>query len=151
MNIKTIYIAMLSLLIFTPSLVQAQSAAHGYWLTENQRSVIEMKDCDDGICGHVYWITDGGLEFDEFNPDEILKSRPICDLKVLWGFQSDGDGKWDDGEIYKADEGETFSGEIKQLSENQLKVRGYIGISLLGRSQVWTRVDPSNYKVCSAP
>jgi len=90
----------------------------GYWLTENERAVIKVKDCDEGLCGSIHWIIEGDLNY------------------------------WSGGEIYKADEGDTYNANVTVLSSNKMKVRGYIGISMFGKSQTWTRVSNKNYKQC---
>lgn len=122
----------------------------GYWLTENERAVIKVKDCDEGLCGSIHWIIEGGLQFDEFNPDINRQKDPLCRRQIMSGFkQSSGNlNYWSGGEIYKADEGDTYNANVTVLSSNKMKVRGYIGISMFGKSQTWTRVSNKNYKQC---
>jgi uncharacterized protein (DUF2147 family) len=48
-------------------------------------------------------------------------------------------GKWSGGTIYDPDSGHTYSCNLELLDADKLKVRGFMGLSLLGRSQVWTR------------
>lgn len=121
----------------------------GYWLTENERAVIKIEPCADSVCGNVYWIIDGGLQFDEFNKDELLKGRPICGLEILSGFEKDGAASWENGTIYKADDGDVYSANINLQEDGTLKVRGYLGMSFLGKTQIWTRVSSSDYKQCT--
>ena len=49
-------------------------------------------------------------------------------------------GSWQNGWLYNPRDGSTYSAEIHALSPSELEVRGYVGVSLLGKSQVWTRV-----------
>lgn len=51
------------------------------------------------------------------------------------------DGSWEEGAIYDAKNGKTYSCIIKQKDSNTLEVRGYMGISLIGRTVEWTRAD----------
>ena len=51
----------------------------------------------------------------------------------------DGEGKWSGGTIYDPDSGHTYSCHLELLEANKLKLRGYFGVSLLGRTQIWTR------------
>ncbi len=54
----------------------------------------------------------------------------------------DGDGKWSGGFIYDPNSGKTDHCKLKLKDRNTLKLRGYIGISLLGRTDIWTRQAP---------
>jgi uncharacterized protein (DUF2147 family) len=125
----------------------------GYWLTENERAVIYVKNCDQGLCGSIHWIIEGGMQFDEFNPDINRRQDPLCRRQIMSGFSQGAQNLnyWSGGEIYKADEGDTYDANLTVLSEDKMKVRGYIGISLLGKSQTWTRVSNNNYKQCRQP
>ncbi|CAM3506820.1 DUF2147 domain-containing protein [Parendozoicomonas haliclonae] len=69
------------------------------------------------------------------------KNQPIEGMEIIWNMQPDGDN-YDNGKILDPDNGKTYSANMK-LMENgrKLKVRGYIGIPLVGRSQVWVRKE----------
>jgi uncharacterized protein (DUF2147 family) len=54
--------------------------------------------------------------------------------------EKDGDA-WEDGEILDPNNGSTYSCYIELENDNKLKVRGYIGISIVGRTQYWYRVE----------
>ena len=138
-------------LVLTTFSFQAIADQHdvtGYWLTENERAVIKIEPCENSVCGSVYWIIDGGLQFDEHNPDESLRTRPICGLEILNDFDKAGEAEWESGNIYKADEGDTYKANIKLQEDGTLKLRGYLGFSFIGKTQVWTRVKASDYKQC---
>ena len=49
--------------------------------------------------------------------------------------------RWAGGMIYDPNSGNTYKGTMRLVDRNTLKLRGYIGISLFGRSDTWTRVD----------
>lgn len=51
----------------------------------------------------------------------------------------DGDGRWSVGQIYDPNSGKTYSCKLKLIDRNTLYVRGYIGISLIGRTETWRR------------
>jgi uncharacterized protein (DUF2147 family) len=59
-------------------------------------------------------------------------------LDILSGFKFSGGNIWEDGKIYDPKNGKTYSCKMT-LEGNELKVRGYVGFSLLGRTTVWTR------------
>lgn len=128
----------------------AAQSVEGYWLTENERAVVEIKACrEDSMCGQVYWIIEGGLQQDIHNEDESLRTRPICGLEIMGGFEEDDPGEWEDGFIYKADDGDLYDADIELQEDGTLKLRGYLGISLFGKTQVWNRVNPRDYPRCT--
>jgi uncharacterized protein (DUF2147 family) len=81
----------------------------------------------------------GKPKADKKNPDENLKSRPLLNLELLKDFTFDGKDTWKDGTIYDPKSGKTYSCKMV-IEEDKLKIRGYVGISLLGRTEVWTRI-----------
>ena len=126
------------------------SSPEGLWLTENERSVISVKECAEGLCGTIHWIIDGGMKFDSENEDETLQGRPMCGLKILWGFHQQDAMIWIDGNIYKADEGDLYNASMQMLPKGNLLVRGYVGMTLFGKSQTWTPVSAKDYPKCKA-
>ena len=129
---------------------QTFSHPTGLWLTENERSVIKVTECGDSLCGHVHWVIEGGMEHDSKNPDESKRNDPMCGLKVLWDFHQQGQYSWADGKIYKADEGDTYSATLQMLPTGNMKVRGYLGMPLLGKSQTWRPVTEAEYPACTS-
>ena len=81
---------------------------------------------------------DGTDKVDKENPDEARRNDPIIGLNLVKGFTYKGSNKWAGGTIYDPNNGKTYKCKIK-LEGNQLKVRGFIGVSLLGRTAVWVR------------
>lgn len=124
---------------------------HGLWLTENGRSVIEIRECERGLCGDIYWIIEGGMRYDEHNPDANLRGQPLCGLPIMWGFKRQNERNWIDGTIYKADEGDHYSATLQMLPSGNMLVRGYVGVPLFGKSQTWTKVGAQDYKRCVKP
>jgi uncharacterized protein (DUF2147 family) len=73
--------------------------------------------------------------------DGELKGRPIVGLVILWGLTRDG-RRWTGGRILDPDEGSTYRCRLEVVDGGaKLEVRGYLGISLLGRTQAWLRVQ----------
>lgn len=89
------------------------------------------EDDEEGMAGQD--------KVDRENPDEALRDRPILGLQIMSDFEYGGNNKWKKGTIYAPDDGKTYKCKMS-LSEGVLKVRGYIGISMLGRTEEWTRV-----------
>lgn len=67
------------------------------------------------------------------------KDQPVQGMTILWGLQKD-DEEWNGGYILDPDDGRTYRSELHVTDDNgKLEVRGYIGFSLFGRTQVWNR------------
>jgi uncharacterized protein (DUF2147 family) len=83
----------------------------------------------------------GQPKVDRENPDPDLRSQPVEGMEIVWGFNWDaGDQRWESGRIYDPENGKTYKCWIQLRDDGTLKVRGYIGFSLLGRTEIWTRV-----------
>ena len=76
------------------------------------------------------------------NPDASLRKRAICGLTIGTAFTPDGSQAAKDGKIYDPESGKTYSAQM-QASGDELKLRGFIGISLLGRTETWHRASGS--------
>jgi uncharacterized protein (DUF2147 family) len=115
----------------------------GQWLSEEKDGKIEIYKNGDKYFGKLVWAArmyeaDGKtLRKDEKNPDLGLKNRNLKDLVILTNFMYD-DGVYSDGKIYDPKTGKTYSCKMT-VNGNQLSIRGYVGISLFGRTTVWTR------------
>lgn len=124
----------------------------GDWRTESGQ-VIEIEQCGDTICGRVVSLDrpyddDGMPARDAMNPDEAMRTEPICKCRVLLGgFEREGVGRWRSGEIYDPRSGEVYAAKLTVADGGQsLKVRGYVGVSVLGSTRTWTRAP--NYDAC---
>jgi len=115
----------------------------GIWMSQEKDGKIEIYKSENKYFGKLIWgktmyEADGSTsKKDVKNKDEKLRSRNLKDLLMLKNF-SYKDGAWEDGEIYDPYSGKTYSCTMK-ISEGKLNIRGYIGISLLGRTAVWER------------
>lgn len=67
-----------------------------------------------------------------------FKDKPIKGLQVVWGLKEVAEGAWEGGRILDAKTGKIYRVKMT-LKGDKLYVRGYIGISMLGRTQIWER------------
>ena len=123
----------------------AEDPVHGLWLTENGKAIVEFSPCGSKTCGRMVWVANprddnGDLKRDVNNQDGTKRDRTLCGLPLLGGLDLAKNGAWDGGWIYNPRDGSTYGAEIEAVSGTKLKVRGYLGLSLFGKSQVWTRV-----------
>jgi uncharacterized protein (DUF2147 family) len=57
----------------------------------------------------------------------------------LKGFVFEGNNEWKEGHIYDPNNGKTYRCNLELIDQETLSVRGYVGISLFGRTEIWTR------------
>ena len=122
----------------------AEPTPVGVWLHSNGRIQMEIYPCGEDLCGKLVWFKypnndDGTPRTDVNNPDPTLRAPPLMGLQVLHGLRRTDDG-WEDGTVYNPDDGETYSTEMTILPDGTLRTRGYILITLIGKTVIWTRV-----------
>ncbi|MEL6865992.1 MAG: DUF2147 domain-containing protein [Bacteroidota bacterium] len=142
MKMPAFLLALALCLMSYPSLI-AQDNIVGIWKTVNEEgeteSHVEIFEKSGKFYGKVVKLisAEEGSICDKC-PDE-KKDQPILGLEILWGLKSYKD-YWSYGKIMDPNNGKTYKCSIWLKSPDQLTVRGYIGISALGRSQTWYRV-----------
>ena len=137
---------LLILFIFSalPVLSQTKDAILGKWLNASGEGQILVYKTGDTYAGKLIWLKevnnrDGQIKRDEKNPKSALKNRPLLGIQLLQNFVYQKDGVWEEGSIYDPKTGKTYSCTISMISSDKLSVRGYVGISLLGRTETWQR------------
>ena len=110
--------------------------------TKKERSIIRITEVNGELQGVVEKI------FDQPGDDPAhlckeckgdLKDKPIVGMKILWGLKKDG-ATWSGGEILDPKNGRVYSAKITPSKDGKsLDVRGFFGVSLIGRTQTWLR------------
>jgi uncharacterized protein (DUF2147 family) len=138
---------LLLVLLSTVSVVAiAQDAIERIWYNQEKTAKVQIFKATDGkYYGKIVWLKEpnneeGKPKVDKNNPDKAKKSTPLMGLQLLKGFKKDGDTEYEDGNIYDPKNGKTYSCKINRKGET-LEVRGYVGISLIGRTTIWTKAD----------
>ena len=137
------------LLLVSAAGVHAQVKADditGVWLTHGDKPArIQIYKSGAKYYGKIIFLqfpTENGKPMvDKNNPDKAEQARPVLGLEILNGFAFDKD-EWNEGHIYDPESGKTYSCTLSLKDPHTLKVRGYVGISLLGRTEIWTWVSP---------
>lgn len=126
----------------------------GLWYAEGGAAQVEVGACGDALCGRIVWLRspfdETGCDLrDRNNGDASLRDRPLLGLEILQGLKpSDAEGRvWIDGTIYDPTSGKTYACSLRVEGDDQLHLRGYVGIPLLGRTTTWIRVG-SEYRQC---
>jgi uncharacterized protein (DUF2147 family) len=140
-------ILILSALFLTlVSLAQNADAVIGNWLTGSKKAIVQIYKEGNKYNGKVIWLKnptyeDGKPKVDKHNPDKTKQTIPIMGLNMLNGFIFE-DNKWVDGTIYDPEKGKIYSCKIAiNKTGDMLDVRGFIGISLIGRTESWYKVQ----------
>lgn len=122
---------------------QGGDAILGDWLTAEGKAKVRITRCDSLYCGTIVWLKEpmkeGKEVVDDKNPDPSRHSQKVLGMTILWGFEYDGDDEWTGGKVYDPENGSTYSGKMVLKDTATLKLRGYVLIPLLGRSEIWTR------------
>ncbi|MCH8553980.1 MAG: DUF2147 domain-containing protein [Schleiferiaceae bacterium] len=112
----------------------------GVWTNPQKDAKFEIYEKDNKYFGKIIWGT-GRDTKDSKNPDPKLRGRDLVGLIILNNFVYDGKNTWVDGTIYDPQDGKTYSCKLTLTSPNKLDVRGYLGISLFGRTETWTKIN----------
>ncbi|MAI78850.1 MAG: hypothetical protein CL917_07920 [Deltaproteobacteria bacterium] len=134
--------------LWAPSLQAEEETPIGYWETtgddgQTSTSIVQIFQDGESLSGKIIKITKKGIK-----PDALcvacsgeLKDKPIVGLRILWDMKKTGDG-WGSGFVLDPDSGKIYKCSIS-LEGTNLKVRGFLGISMFGRTQVWRRAKSS--------
>lgn len=151
---KVFFACSLSLMCMASSIAQEKKII-GEWITTNKDAIITMYygnergEDPDKIYGKISWMEDPNDEngkplLDIENPEESLRGRTLLGLTIIKNLEWEGDSdewEWEDGSAYDPESGNTYSfkASMDPLRPDILNCRGYLGFSLLGRTETWTR------------
>lgn len=140
---KYLSIFVLSLFVITSLFAQNKTVDKSdliigkYW-SPKKDGQIEIYKKNNKYFGKIFWSQTPSK--DTKNPDANLRNRDLIGSDFLKEFIYEKDDKeWTGGTIYDPNNGKTYKAYMWMEGEN-LKVKGYIGISLIGRSELFERV-----------
>ncbi len=140
---KKLSLFVVSLLLSTLSF--AQDITQGTWYNQEKSGKIQFFKQGDKYFGKIVWLKEpneaGKPRTDKQNPDEKLRSRPLIGLVNLKNFKQTDKDSWEDGEVYDPKNGKTYSCKMTLTSPTTLDVRGFIGLSIIGRTEHFTKAD----------
>jgi uncharacterized protein (DUF2147 family) len=121
---------------------QAGGEVSGIWLTQAGDAKVRVSKCGGGICGVIVWLKDpidpatGKPQVDDKNPNPALARRPMIGLPLFMRMPPSGPNKWS-GQIYNADDGNSYASNVSVSGPTTLRVEGCVG-ALCG-GETWTR------------
>lgn len=129
-------------LFYTGLASASPGAIAGTWLSGDGDGLIAVEVSGTALSGRIVGSPNDDPDratTDIHNPDPALRARPLVGLELFSGFKYDGDGVWSGGFIYDPNSGNTYRCKITLQDPTTLKVRGFIGIALFGRTETWKR------------
>lgn len=155
MNRRTCLVVLgLALAFALPLLATAaDSSPVGDWLIQDGSAVVRIEESGGRLRGRTVWMKDpkgpdGKPLLDEQNPDPAKRTRPRLGLVILSGFSlPDAKGVCEGGQVYNPRDGKTYSGTITLVGKDRLELRGFVLVTLIGKTQTWTRVEPGKYRL----
>lgn len=117
----------------------------GVWEVGSGKARVKISKYGDKFGGKIVWLkeptyADGTKKVDKNNPDEAKRTTPLLGYNNLLGFSYKGKSEYDGGTIYDPENGNVYNCIISLKDDNTLEVRGYIGVSIFGRTDSWKRV-----------
>ena len=130
-------------LVLIANVSVASDGIEGVWITADGDGLIELQVQNEQLSGVIFGsLSDPTRKkparYDDLNPDPNLRERPLLGLAIFANLVSSGDQQWK-GEVYDPNTGKTYQCTVTLVDANTLKLRGYIGFSLLGKTRMWTR------------
>ena len=136
---KSLVLLGLAVLSAMPEVHAQTSGVVGDW-REPTGSVIRIASCGNALCATLVLVSSAApVRVDVNNPDAALRTRPLCGLQIGQGFRASDPNRAEGGNLYDPKNGKTYKGNMTSEG-NTLLLRGYIGISLFGRTAKWQRV-----------
>jgi len=116
----------------------------GDWVVSEKTAIIRFFADGDKFYGMTAWMgrpkdENGKMRTDIHNPDPSKRSQQLLGALLCKNFVYKGNGVWVDGTIYDSRSGRTYNAKITMKDINTISLRGFIGISLIGGSDTWTR------------
>jgi uncharacterized protein (DUF2147 family) len=145
---------MLRLLVLGILLLAARPAKAadltGLWLTQDKNGVIRISNCGSALCAQI-----AGFMLDHpTDPTPVdYKGASQCHLTLISDAQQVDPNLWK-GHILDPRNGNIYGVELRINAQGNLALRGYLGIPLLGQTQVWTRYPggvPADCRLLAAP
>ncbi|WP_338793921.1 DUF2147 domain-containing protein [Bernardetia sp. MNP-M8] len=144
---KILLFSILCFVVFGFTSNNPNQAILGKWKTiddETQKpsSIIEIYEVNGKVHGKLVELLQEGRDENSLCTEcsGKRKNQKILGMEILWDLKKESDKEWEDGEILDPNNGKTYSCQVELESNDKLKVRGYIGFSLMGRTQYWYRV-----------
>ena len=146
MRLALLFAATAATLVFAVSDSARAAEPNGTWVTEGGKSRVRIADCGGAICGTIVALQEpndpatGKPKTDKNNADAAKRNRPMIGVQIVLGMKPNGANRWS-GQVYNAEDGKTYSGNVTLTGANSLKLEGCALGGLVCKSQTWTRAN----------
>ena len=139
-SLRRLFLSLAFTLLSTLGLTAQQpaDAILGTYMTEGGKAKIVVSKQGTRYIGTLVWTRRGDV-LDSKNPDKAEAQKKLVGKVILHDLQHDEDADYKGGKIYDPESGKTYSCKATRQADGNLKVRGFIGASLFGRTTLWTR------------
>ena len=156
MQKKSIRKGILGLVLSLASVTAFSATIEGFWHSIDDRtgeklSIVEIRKGADGRyhgkIAYRYPVPGGAALINCTKCPPPYTNQPILGLEFFSGFKEDPDKRnaYVDGKILEAKSGKIYKAKATVTADGKrLRLRGYVGVSALGRTQVWIRTDKAN-------
>ncbi len=119
----------------------AEEEILGIWLNLAGDGQIEISKQGENYIGTIIGSTnpDSPDRKDINNADPALRDRSLLNIQIFGDLTYRDENKWNGGWIYDPNNGKTYKCKMTLKDSNTIEIRGYIGVSLFGRSEEWKR------------
>ncbi|HEX8357620.1 MAG TPA: DUF2147 domain-containing protein [Segetibacter sp.] len=141
---KKLFLATLTLFTLAGFTTSNEDSIIGVWANASNKGHLQLYKQNGKYYGKIVWLQKpndetGKPKVDKHNPDDRRKKQPLLGLVMLKDFVYEK-GEWTDGKIYNPHDGKEYDCNMKLKDEKTLAVRGYLGFSLLGKTEKFTRI-----------
>ena len=156
MQKKSIRKGILGLVLSLASVTAFSATIEGFWYSIDDRtgeklSIVEIRKGADGRyhgkIAYRYPVPGGAALINCTKCPPPYTNQPLLGLEIFSGFKEDPNKRnaYVDGKILEAKSGKIYKGKANLSADGKrLRLRGYVGVSALGRTQVWIRTDNAN-------
>jgi len=115
----------------------------GTWLTGDKKGKVRITNCGGALCGTLVWLAEpmdpatSQPKTDKNNADVGKRGRPLLGVPIVLSMRPAGGDRWD-GQVYNAEDGQTYSGSFTMTGANSAELKGCVAV-VLCKSQTWTR------------
>ena len=112
--------------------------------TGKSKSIVEIREENGKLYGTIEKLFDPPVPHPTcYLCSGAMKDRPLVGLQVLWGFKQSG-GQWSGGQVLDPETGKIYRASLSlEDGGKKLRLHGYVGVPLFGRTQHWQRVESS--------
>ncbi len=112
----------------------------GTYMNPDADAILKVYESGGKYFGKLVWIKKPE-SLDANNPDPAKRSQKKLGMVIMNNFVFDGDDTWEKGTIYDPKNGKTYDCKVTRDTKGNLDIRGFIGISLIGRTSHFTKID----------